>query len=61
MVGNEPAKQIKIEEAGAEPAKPSPTILTNNVKIYAGQEGKFDISFDGTEKLNAYVQKKRTE
>lgn len=57
MVGNEPAKQIKIEEAGAEPAKPSPTILTNNVKIYAGQEGKFDISFDGTEKLNAYVQK----
>lgn len=57
MVGSEPAKQIKIEEAGAEPAKPSPTILTNNVKIYAGQEGKFDISFDGTEKLNAYVQK----
>ena len=37
--------------------RPSPTILTKNVKIYAGQEGKFDISFDGTEKLNAYVQK----
>ena len=57
MAGSEPAKQIKIEEAGAEPAKPSPTVSPEGVKIYTGQEGTFNITFDSDEKLEAYVQK----
>lgn len=57
MAGDTPAKQIKIEEAGAEPAKPSPTVSPEGVKIYTGQEGTFNITFDSDEKLEAYVQK----
>lgn len=57
MAGSERAKQIKIEEAGAEPAKPSPTVSPEGVKIYTGQEGTFNITFDSDEKLEAYVQK----
>ncbi|MBC8596415.1 stalk domain-containing protein [Qingrenia yutianensis] len=57
MVGDTPAKQIKIEEAGDEPAKPSPTVSPEGVKIYTGQEGTFNITFDSDEKLEAYVQK----
>ncbi|UKI35458.1 MAG: hypothetical protein L6V93_15100 [Clostridiales bacterium] len=58
MAGDTPAKQIKIEEAGAEPAKPSPTVSPEGVKIYTGQEGTFNITFDSDEKLEAYVQKR---